>query len=88
MIADKYNSPELKNFCVKFLIENISNDNVCSLVEFALKYEEAQLMKRAEDYFVENVTGILETEEWAQFVARNSVLATNLLKKNDSFSIN
>lgn len=80
VIAHKYNCNEIKKFCVKYLVENICTENVCNLVEFSLKYDEELLNRRAKDYFNQNVSDILESEEWAEFIARDPILATTLLK--------
>lgn len=87
VIAHKYECDEIKTFCVKYLVENICAENVCNIIEFALKYDETYLNQRAEDFFNLNVATILETDDWLQFIARNHILGTALLKNMADFHL-
>lgn len=80
-IADKYDAPELKTFCVDFLMENLAIENVCDVAFFADKYEETNLLSASQLYFNENVNDIFETSEWDSLVKKNYRLSKKLMKE-------
>lgn len=77
--SDKYNVQELKKFCVEYLMENLTVENLSNVVILAEKYEEEDLMTAAQDFFNKNFSKILPTPEWDCLVKNNYRLSKKLL---------
>lgn len=82
--SDKYEVQELKAFCVEYLMENLSVENVCDVVILADKYEEFKLLSAAQDFFNKNLGEIFDTSQWDSLVKNNYRLSKMLLKKMSS----
>lgn len=80
-ISDKYDVQELKAFCVEFLMENLTVENLCDIAVFADKYEETNLLSAAEVFFSENVNAIFETLDWDFLVQNNYRLSKKLMRE-------
>lgn len=77
--SDKYDVVELKAYCVEYLMQCLSLENICEVVVFADKYEEAALFTAVQGFFNENVSDILTTPEWDCLLAKDRRLANKLL---------
>lgn len=78
-ISDKYNVQELKSFCIKYLMHNITTENVCEIVILADAYDEASLFSAVQRYFNENFKKIVTTSDWENLLKKNFRLANKLL---------
>lgn len=78
--ADRYDIKELKQLCVLFIKQNLCEEWVCSVIEFADMYHEADTAQCARTYFKENVLKVIETESWRKFVKENHESSTILLE--------
>lgn len=79
--SDKYDVRELKTFCVEFLIQNLTVENLCDIVIFADKCDDSKLSSAAQDFFNENLKDILRTSEWDSLVRNNYRLSKKLLEQ-------
>lgn len=79
--SDKYDIEELKVFCVEYLIQCLTVENICEVVVFADKYDITKLSSGTQEYFNQNVSEILETSQWENLLTRNHRLANRLLKE-------
>lgn len=77
--ADKYNVQELKMFCTKCMMQNLTVQNICDVVVLADKYDEAVLYSTAQEFFNGKLKEILKTVEWESFLKINYRLANKLL---------
>ena len=77
--SDKYNIQELKEFCIKYLMCNLTLQNVCDVVSLADKYDETSLLSAAQDFFNKNLQEILRSREWVELFKNNFRLANSLL---------
>lgn len=75
----KYNVQELKMFCAKCMIQNLTGQNIYDVVILANKYDEAMLKTEAQEFFNRNVDEILKSNEWGNFLKTNYSLANKLL---------
>lgn len=75
----KYNVQELKMFCTKCMMHNLTVQNICDVMVLADKYDEAMLYSAALEFFNGNFEDILKTSEWRNFIKINSCLANKLL---------
>lgn len=78
--SDKYNVQELKAFCVEYLIQCLSVENICETVVFAANYDDMRLLSAIQDFFNKNVRKILESSEWECLMKKDYRLASKLLK--------
>ena len=79
--SDKYDVEEIKPFCVEYLIQHLSVENICEVVVFADKYDELELSCTSQDFFNKNVSKIFETAEWERLMQKDYRLASKLLKE-------
>lgn len=77
--SDKYDVKELKTFCAKYMIQNLTVENVCDVVILADKYDEEMLFSVAQEFFNENFKQIVKTCEWASLLKNNYRLGNKLL---------
>lgn len=77
--SNKYDVEDLKIFCLEYLKQSLTVENVCEVVVFADKYEEVALFSAVQDFFNRNVGGILLTPEWEHLLKTNCRLANKLL---------
>lgn len=79
--ADKYDVPDLKAKCIEFMKENLSVDIFCETITLALQYTETELFNFTTNFFVENATEIVGTDEWQSFAIKNPIQSTNMYLK-------
>lgn len=79
--SDKYDIEELKSFCVEYLMQSLTIENMCEVAVFADKYEETELFAAVQDFFNKNVCKIFETSEWDCLMKKDTRLASKLLKE-------
>lgn len=80
-ISDKYNVQELKSFCVEYMEQNLTKENVCDAVILADLYDETNLMSAAQVFFNKNLSQIVLTAEWENLMKNNYRLANKLIIK-------
>lgn len=77
--SDKYDVKELKTFCIEYLTQCLTVENICEIAVFADKYEETELYKVVQDFFIKNSFEILLTSEWGHFLKNDCRLGNQLL---------
>lgn len=77
--SDKYNVQELKTFCTKYLMQNLTVQNVCDVVTMADQYDDTSLLSSTQTFFNKNLKEILVTNEWVDLFKKNFRLANKLL---------
>lgn len=78
-ISDKYNVQELKSFCVEFMEQNLTEENVCDAVILAELYDETKLMSTAQAFFNKNVSKVVVTTAWEDLIKNKYRLANKLI---------
>ena len=79
--SNKFDVGELKAFCIEYLTQNLTVDNVCEVAAFADKFEEMRLFSAVQDFFNKNICDIFETSDWECLMKKNFQLGNKLLKK-------
>lgn len=79
--SDKYGVQELKAFCVDYLKECLTVENMFEVIIFADKYSESALFSAVQDFFNKNVSNILVTPAWESLMKTHYHLANQLLIK-------
>lgn len=79
--SEKYDVQELKAFCVEYLMQCLTVENVCEIAVFADKYDETQLYKMVQDFFNKNSCKILLTSQWENLLKKDHRLANKLLRE-------
>lgn len=77
--SHKYDVQKLKEYCVEYLIESLTADNVCDIVKLADKYDDEKLLFGAQDFFNENWSKIFVTTEWVNLLKNDYRLGSKLL---------
>lgn len=77
--SNKYNVNELKTFCTKYMMQNITLENVLDVVILADVYDETKLFSVAQEFFNENFKQIVNSCEWESLLKINHTLANKLL---------
>ncbi len=70
-IAHKYQLYELTNLCVEFIKENMSRDIVYEAIDIFKIYQETEIKKSARNFFLKNLTEVVETDEWKTLKQKN-----------------
>ena len=78
-IADKYQVNELKSYCMEYIKNNISTDIFCDAIILSVQYEEEELMNLAIKFLSENMTEIMDTEKWQNFLCEHPSESNKLL---------
>ncbi|ESN99015.1 hypothetical protein HELRODRAFT_143594, partial [Helobdella robusta] len=60
--SKKYIIPKLAKNCVKFLEENMNNENVCLIYDHCLMFEETELAKKCEKFLEINTENVLKPQ--------------------------
>lgn len=83
MLSDKYHFIELKNSCVKYMLENISLQNFCDIVATSLFHNEKEVNVACIKFFKENWNSleIIKTCKWQTFLSENPIACNELLIK-------
>lgn len=79
--ADKYDVPDLRSECMKFIKKNLSIDNFCDAIVLALKHSEKELIELTTDFFRKNLQKIILTAKWQSFLIENPTQGNELLIK-------
>lgn len=79
--ADKYDLSTLKSECVSHMRRTLSVDSFCDVMNVALRHREKYLLQSAVNFFKENLSRIIVTSKWQQFLEDNSTSANELLIK-------
>ena len=79
--ADKYDVQDLREQCVKIMKQNLSVDTFGDIITLAVRHSEAELIKIATDFFVENAGAITLTVKWQTFLAENPTEGNELIIK-------
>lgn len=77
--SSKYDVQKLKQFCVEYLIESLTIDNVCDIVKLADQYSDEKLMAAAQFFFNESWSKIFVTTEWESLLKDDYRLGNKLL---------
>lgn len=77
--SDKYDVQELKTFCIEYLMQCLTVENVCEVAVFADKYDEAKLFSTVQDFFNKNARKVFPTPEWDNLMAMHRRLGNKLL---------
>ena len=67
LAADKYDFKDLKNICLRFLLNYIERDNVLHLYEWADNYSVDNLKDAALKFVADNYDQVCSTDEWKDF---------------------
>ena len=67
LAADKYDFKDLKNICLRFLLNYIERDNVLHLYEWADNYSVDNLKNAALKFVADNYDQVCSTDEWKDF---------------------
>lgn len=78
--ADKYDLPGLKLLCEKKLGDNLTSNNVISLLEFADKCNANNLKDRAVNYIVENAHDIVHGEKFQKYGEDHADIVCQILR--------
>lgn len=79
--ADKYQINDLKYECVEFMESNLSIENFCVVMTLSLQHSESYLLKKATEFFCDNVKIIIKTVQWQNYVKEYPVQANELYIK-------
>lgn len=77
-MADKYNCPELRTKCLRFIKESLSAENFCKALAIALLHNEPGMLPMVTDFFIKNAKNILESVEWQRFLEENPTCSNEL----------
>lgn len=77
--ANKYDVEDLKVFCVEYLMQCLTVENICDIAVFADHYDETQLYKEVQEFFSQNFLEIFLIPDWENFMKKNYRLANKLL---------
>lgn len=77
--ANKYHVQELKAFCVEYLMNHLTVENICQVAVLAYHGNEVTLFSAVQHFFNQNVYKILFSSEWECFLKEDCCLATRLL---------
>ena len=83
-LADAYMLEGLKYLCENTLINNVDNDNVCSLLIDASKFSALELKKCCQSYLIKNFQEVSETKAFEELEYHPAILmeVTKLLYNN------
>lgn len=81
ILADKYDSGDLRRFCVNFLQKTVCPCSFCDILSLALKYDIEPLKSTAERVFLKQAEAILRTDEWASLMKENPVATNEMFAK-------
>lgn len=76
-LGDKYNVEKCVNDCVDFLIDCLSDENVCSRLCFAIHLGQMELTKACEQHILLNTAAVLDS---ADFLACDRQVLAQILK--------
>lgn len=80
--ADKYQVDELKHYCLKYMVNNITVGNFCEIYNLSLRYDEKELANAAVRFFSDKSLEILLTTKWQNFLSENLTTGNELLIKS------
>ncbi|KAG8192307.1 hypothetical protein JTE90_002128 [Oedothorax gibbosus] len=78
--AEKYNLPDLKDICVKYLLRNLDIANICDVLTLGELHNEPQLKISAQNFICMNAAAIQETEKWLDLSKAMPDLVTSLYR--------
>ncbi|CAL1295314.1 unnamed protein product [Larinioides sclopetarius] len=78
--ADKYNLDELKTKCKRFMIEQLSVDNLCDVATIADLHSDLELKETTRGFFAKNASQILSTNNWEELLVDRPHTASQLLE--------
>ncbi|XP_052784664.1 BTB/POZ domain-containing protein 6-like [Mya arenaria] len=84
-MANKYDIQQLTKCCQEYLEEKMSVENVCVILDQAVKFEEKELEKKCYLFIAENSTEVFATEGF-QVLSRGT-LETVLAKEQDNHKL-
>ncbi|CAO4361787.1 Protein CBR-MEL-26 [Caenorhabditis briggsae] len=79
--ADKYRIDELKNHCEKYLVENITVENACSLLIIGDIYTAAKLRRRAVQFILARPKNVTGTPGWDDILKCHPNLITDIFSQ-------
>lgn len=66
-MADSYQEERLKAECLQLLVNTVSVDNFCDVIVLALKHNDQELLKVAEEFFAAKAKEITRNSKWISF---------------------
>ena len=79
LLAEKYNVRGLINYCVKFLEENLSLENVLDVLVSSHLTNQKRLFNAAAQFTIENRGLLVKTEKWKEVLENNTKLASKIM---------
>lgn len=79
--ADKYRVLELKEMCLRYMMDSVTVENFCDTLALSKLHSEKELTQVATDFFVSNATDIVVTVKWLSFLNENPVACNELFLK-------
>ncbi|CAI5437713.1 unnamed protein product [Caenorhabditis angaria] len=84
--ADKYRLEELKTHCEKFLVENLTIENACTLLILGDLYMAPRLRQRAVQYILQRPKNVTHTPGWENIIKQHPDLITDIFNQFDKQS--
>lgn len=80
-LAIRYKVQDLRIKCLEYLKENMTVATFCDTMTLALNYAESELTDISADFFIQNATDILASNEWKAFVVKYPTESSDLFVK-------
>lgn len=65
-LGHKYNVKKCINDCIRFLIESFDIENICTILQQALIYEQAEFLKKCEIFIAVNAEAVLKSSDFLE----------------------
>ena len=79
--SNKYDVEELNAFCIEYLSQNLTPENLCEVAVFADKYDETKLFSVVQTFFNKNSLKIFLTSGWECLIKNDYRLGNKLLSE-------
>ncbi|XP_071033403.1 speckle-type POZ protein-like [Parasteatoda tepidariorum] len=79
LAADRYQVLILKDRCISMIMSKLSVENICEVIAVADLINQEHLKSFALSYIFENVSRVLSTPIWFEWVGKNMKLATEIM---------
>ncbi|KAI0981657.1 hypothetical protein GJ496_004143 [Pomphorhynchus laevis] len=84
-VSDKYDLTDLKQVCEREIADNLNVENVCEILMQAYMHSISKLYKKALTYTLKNMSMVLKSDGWLEFIANCPLILNDLIKTNSKF---
>lgn len=78
-LGHKYNVAQCIDDCMTFLVETMDNENVCTILQRAVLYDQTELLKMCEKHIIINTAAVFQS---ANFLECDQKILAHILKMN------